>query len=810
MIKSIVFFLAIILMGLLPTSVAANTTWISTRQATHITPTSARVAADFQLANPNTILEIGILLSTNQHDINNNVGTRVPTLSPGSSSFEVELPHLIPGVQYFAKAYVRYRAGASVFAQESIVFDPTFITFTTGGVAGVSVGRPQATLSGDNTTLESTINAGAANITARGFAVSHTHETPVIGTSNTIRLDSSQHTNTWFTSVTNTSIISRGRRYFVRAFVQLSNGQFIYSDTLILDGHHNQGTAFQGINTRSAAFANLIISMRGGFNASQFSNVSERGFVVSSAHSTPTTGNGTRVPTNNALETSTDNIAADWSIGSTASVYYVRAYVIQNGTPHYGNVVRVEIGTEAPVVFTRSAHLQDGAQARVVIDVIRAGRSSVIERGIVYSDTVATPQNMRANVQSRSISGSLGEGEVIITGLVPGARYFIRAFARNEQGTSYGQVVELLAVAEDAVVTLEPAPGASGQINARGRISLNQGLIREKGFVYSATNQTPTTANDTRVSTTAVSQGDFTLPITGLQASTTYHIRAYVTTEAGTIYGNVVSASPGAQEIQIAINFQNAAGQSVGTQTITAQIGQTLNAAALTPPSGYELSNQSWSHNVAATLGGTTTASLNVVVNPIARAEAAFIAGTGNRTFSPNRATTRAEVAQVIYNLSQNNGPASTPMSFSDVPINHPNRRAIDYVSSRLYMRGYPDGSFRPEATITRAEMTVVLTHVYNLLTAAAPPGAAIANFSDVASGFWGYRYISLAFAHRMIYGYPDGTFLPGNDITRAEVTTLFVNAEGRSRQPLGSAQFSDVPPNHWAFEFVMNAAVPH
>ena len=354
--RTISALMAILLVfgGLRATVVFANTT-VSTRQAVQVTSTSARIIGDWRLQDQSfTVLELGVLISTNQHDITANIGTRVPTFNFSGNSFEVDLTNLQPGVEYFVKAYVRYRVGGSVFAQERTSFDPSFIRFTTSGVAGISLTRPQATISGTNTTLETTVSAQGAQVSSRGFAISPTNATPVIGGANTTIAAATQHTNTWFTS-TSTGI-SQGRRYFVRAFIQLANGQIIYSETLILDGGQGSGnTAFQGVNTRIATFSNLVISMRGSFNTSQFTNITERGFVVSSANSTPTTSSGTRVLSATNLETNQDNIAADWTIGSTASVYYVRSYIINSGTPHYGNVIRVEIGTDTPVVFTRSA-----------------------------------------------------------------------------------------------------------------------------------------------------------------------------------------------------------------------------------------------------------------------------------------------------------------------------------------------------------------------------------------------------------------------------------------------------------------------
>jgi len=139
-----------------------------------------------------------------------------------------------------------------------------------------------------------------------------------------------------------------------------------------------------------------------------------------------------------------------------------------------------------------------------------------------------------------------------------------------------------------------------------------------------------------------------------------------------------------------------------------------------------------------------------------------------------------------------------------DVPANHQNRRAIDYVSSRLIMRGDAGAyTFRPNDPITRAEITVVLMNFYGL------SGAATSNFPDVASTAWYFLPVSLAFTNNMVAGYEDGTFGPARNITRAEVTTIFVRGENRSQQPLSNVQFTDVPTTHWAHRFIMNASIP-
>ena len=600
--------------------------------------------------------------------------------------------------------------------------------------------------------------------------------------------------------------------YFVRAYVEhrpttLGTPERTLDPTFRTFRTEQQGAGQTGVVTSSATFANAVISARGSFPTT-FANVTERGFVVSSTVSTPTTQNAVRRPHQPSLETAAHNLAADWQVTTTASAYYVRAYIISNGQPFYGSVIRVPMTAETPVVFTRSAEMISSSEARVVIDVTHSGQTAVFERGVVFSRTAQLPQLGASGVQSRTVSGTVGETEVILTGLTPNTRYYVRAYARNQQGTAFGQVIQLMTISADAVRTNAATNISQDRFTANGSITgINAADIREKGFVFSTTNNTPT-LSDQRVSTTSISTGYFSLEVTGRARDTRHFVRAYATLESGTIFGQVVEVTTAAQDIAVTVTFQSLALQSVGTQTISVAQGSSITAAQLDVPEGYTLVVADWSVTITDQTTVLVIVRSDAPPPPEVRPEEAFIGGTGNFSFSPARAATRGEVAQILYNLSPDRLIAN-PIAFTDVAATHPHRRAIDYVSSKLHMRGDAGATtFRPNDSITRAEICVVLMNFYSL------SGNATSNFPDVNAEDWFYRPVSLAFQHQMVAGYEDGTFRPRYNITRAEITTIFVRAEvaagRRSGQPLGTTQFVDVPATHWAHQFVMNAAIPH
>ena len=119
------------------------------------------------------------------------------------------------------------------------------------------------------------------------------------------------------------------------------------------------------------------------------------------------------------------------------------------------------------------------------------------------------------------------------------------------------------------------------------------------------------------------------------------------------------------------------------------------------------------------------------------------------------------------------------------------------------FMLGYPDDTFRPAGAITRAEVTAVLVRT---MIEEFSPNAEIPDidgvFSDVSTGRWYHRYVAWAYTHGLIEGYPDGTFRPGNSITRAEFAAMI--ARTRNVLTAGDMPFNDEANiSDWARDYV-------
>ena len=147
----------------------------------------------------------------------------------------------------------------------------------------------------------------------------------------------------------------------------------------------------------------------------------------------------------------------------------------------------------------------------------------------------------------------------------------------------------------------------------------------------------------------------------------------------------------------------------------------------------------------------------------------AYIVGYGNGEVRPQNNITRAEVATIFFRLLTDDvrdENLTKTNRYSDVAATSWYNTAVSTLSSMGIITGYPDGTFRPNAAITRAEFAAIAARFDH------DGDKTAAKFSDIAS-HWAKDEISIAYNNGWITGYPNGTFGPQRDITRAEAMTL-------------------------------------
>lgn len=187
----------------------------------------------------------------------------------------------------------------------------------------------------------------------------------------------------------------------------------------------------------------------------------------------------------------------------------------------------------------------------------------------------------------------------------------------------------------------------------------------------------------------------------------------------------------------------------------------------------------------------------------------AYLFGYPDSTFRPDKSMTRAEVAAMFVRLMEK-APDASAVSFKDVA---PGAWYYDYIAKAEaagILKGYEDGSFRPQGEITRAEFAAIATRFDKLSPA---PMA----FTDVANDYWAHDAIAAAYGKGWIAGYEDNTFRPTQSIKRSEVATLtnqvlnrYADKDWVQANRHAIVNFTDVNESHWAFYPITEATNGH
>ena len=162
--------------------------------------------------------------------------------------------------------------------------------------------------------------------------------------------------------------------------------------------------------------------------------------------------------------------------------------------------------------------------------------------------------------------------------------------------------------------------------------------------------------------------------------------------------------------------------------------------------------------------------------------------------FRPYDALTRAEMACLLYRM-----------------LDDEYGRALMNLDLLGIVKGYEDGTFRPNQPVSRAEFVVLLSRIHEL-------EAGEKSFPDVPKTHWAYDAIAAAGAAGWINGYEDGTFRPNESVTRIEAVKMINNMLGWScdrdfvdnETHLSGFEFEDLERGSWEYYEVMEASLSH
>ena len=190
-----------------------------------------------------------------------------------------------------------------------------------------------------------------------------------------------------------------------------------------------------------------------------------------------------------------------------------------------------------------------------------------------------------------------------------------------------------------------------------------------------------------------------------------------------------------------------------------------------------------------------------------------YLIGSSDGTVRPNGRITRAEVATIFFRLLTDDARQrnwSSENNFSDVSADKWYNNAVSTLCHMGVLGGYSDGTFRPNAPITRAEFAKIAVSF-----AQANGSAVYSYFTDVKTTDWFAPYVTAAKDSGLIEGYSDGSFKPENRITRAEACAIVNRVLGRkpSKNHMKISDRIDWPDcttADWFYEAIVEATNSH
>ena len=382
-----------------------------------------------------------------------------------------------------------------------------------------AISAATAITSSSFTTGGSIVSDGGAFVTARGV-VWNTSTNPT--TSFSTKTTDGTGIGTFSSSVTG---LTSGVTYYVRAYATNSVGTKYGPEITV---NSAQEVATLAATTAASSITAISASSGGNITYNGGATVTASG-VVWSTSASPTVALSTKTTDGTANGTFTSSITGL----SSGTLYYVRSYATNSVGTSYGAQTSFTTLTTPTLAATTAASSITSTTATSGGNISSDGGSAVTARGIVWG----TATNPTTALSTKTTDGT-GSGAVTssLTGLDPATTYYVRSYATNAIGTSYGAEISFSTLAVAPTLSTTAASSITKYAaTSGGTISSTGGSVITASGICWSTSATPTTS-DSKTTDGTIS-GTFSGSITGLTAGTTYYARAYATNAIGTSYG---------------------------------------------------------------------------------------------------------------------------------------------------------------------------------------------------------------------------------------------------------------------------------
>ena len=387
-------------------------------EETTVTARTATVGGNVTFEGTPAYAERGVIYGT-EPSLTLENGAKIPISGDGTAgSFSGVIRDLTPNTRYWVRAYAINEVGTA-YGQP--------VDFTTTEAKPVLRIDPVSNLGATSVTLNGNItDAGAPAYTERGF-VFHTSSNPTIDNQRRVASGSGA-TGEFSVNVTG---LDANSRYYARAYA-IHGGVPVYSDN---DVEFTTGTELSFSVRAATNVTHNSATLNGNIANVGTPSYTERGFVYHTEPN-PTVSNQKSVATGSGT---TGNFSANVTSLTANRTYYVRAYVLHNGSAVYSdNEVEFQTTLIVPTFTTLEATNVLPTTATLRMNITGAGTPAYTERGVVW----ATTQNptINHNRRSQQFSGTgTGNFTFDVTGLEPNTTYYVRAYVLHNGAPIYAQ-----------------------------------------------------------------------------------------------------------------------------------------------------------------------------------------------------------------------------------------------------------------------------------------------------------------------------------------------------------------------------------
>ena len=502
---------------------------VETYEVTNFSAHSATLNGEITNSGSPEYTERGFVYSTTAKPTIENCIAKVTSPKNSNVKFSYDIKNLALNQTYYARAYAKNVNGISY--GRVVEFTTTEGCPTVETLNAKNVNASSATIGGRLT------ENGGDEVFERGVCWD-TEGTPNINDNH--KYISGDETGEYWIDVNG---LKTNTKYYARAYAKNKNGVSygrIIEFTTVAGLPTVESLNAKNINAISASLGGELIS-NGGYR------VQERG-VCWDTEGTPNINDNHKYISGDE----TGEYWIDVNDLKTNTKYYACAYAKNENGVSYGRIIEFTTVAGLPTVESLNAKNVTARTASLGGRLISNGGYKVYERGICW-DTNGSP-NIDKNY--KYISGDeTGDYWIDVNNLNPSTKYYACAYAKNENGVSYGNLYEFTTTGSQVTISIGNITNITSN-SATLVASIGDAgspAYTECGFCYSSSSQNPT-IYDNSVKSSFTGAGQFTCSINRLDYNYTYYVRAYAIQNGEVIYSSVINFKPSWSKASVTLN----------------------------------------------------------------------------------------------------------------------------------------------------------------------------------------------------------------------------------------------------------------